>query len=123
MGGCQLVLWTREVCGLGQGTTEVDVWRVCLGLEELIVGRHSRHCEEALAEALRGSMGMPGDRRWRTMRQELDLSPANARLERRVLRRSHRRCSLTFARVEFKRVSLTFIAVRLVVEYHLAPVH
>ena len=52
MGGRQLVLWMREVCGLGQVTTEVDVWRVCLGLEELIVGRHSRHCEDLLLLAL-----------------------------------------------------------------------
>jgi hypothetical protein len=30
-----------EVCGLGQGTTEVDVWRVCVDLEELVVGQHT----------------------------------------------------------------------------------
>ena len=34
-----------EVCGLGQGTTAVGVvGRVCLDLEELIAGQHSR-CE------------------------------------------------------------------------------
>ena len=51
-GGRQLVLWMRKVCGLGPGTTEVDVWRFCLGLEEHIVGRHSGHCENLLLLAL-----------------------------------------------------------------------
>ena len=43
-----------EVCGLGQGTTEVDVevGHLCLDLEGLIVGRHSSRCEGLLLLAL-----------------------------------------------------------------------
>jgi len=41
----------EEVSGVGQGTAEVDVWRVSLDLEELIVGRHIR-CEDLLLLAL-----------------------------------------------------------------------
>ena len=40
-----------EVRGVGQGTTEVEVGRVSLDLEELIVGRHIR-CEGLLLLAL-----------------------------------------------------------------------
>jgi hypothetical protein len=50
MGGRQFVLGMRFL-GVGLGTTKVDVGRVCLDLEELIVGRH-RRCERLLLLAL-----------------------------------------------------------------------
>jgi hypothetical protein len=52
------------ICGVGQGTTEVEVevGRICLYLEELVVGHHSR-CEGLPLLAVETKHGPPHRRR------------------------------------------------------------
>jgi hypothetical protein len=56
MGGRHLVLG-RRFLGVGQGTAEVDVWRVSLDLVKFIVGQHCL-CEGLLLLLALGSESM-----------------------------------------------------------------